>query len=683
MLCQVFLLPNYYYFSAMLDYDHKTTLFSQIENRLSNVLYSRQGEKRCGGCQVEEIVPLLPLLVLCTGLSLLVVSKRLAGGAYSAHISLSSALLGLASAVYLIYAARSDSLEIRFDNWAPVPEYAGSLFYRVDSWSALFAVLALATILAALLLRTRLSLVFPGRGTWADVLLLALGVVFINLVSANSAMPLVGSWILLGLVAYAGAVASSERAEARIGAQSALVMSCVSGSLLLLVMIVLGRVTGDGAAFSAASHGQVSLPIFVLLLLALATYAGLFPLNLWVTELGGLPSSFAATSGILTGLASIYLLGRFYPIIDGDVAPTFTIILIAVGCASVAYGAISSWVEPDFLRLLRHLATIELGYAFIAIGLGVPAALGAATLIAANLALSGGAVALYVLELRSRGIGGEDSLASRSPVELILALLACASLIGSPPLIGFFARWMLYNAAIETGYGVVVLIGVVVSAVSIVPFLKSADHLLFSRSDLGWQHPKLHSLLSLSAVGVLQLPSLAMGLLPWMSLQHVVGPAVASALAAGAGPISLAMPGSIAVPDSVAALSSLTLAGDADHVGRLVALAAALAVAAPFGIAAKLYPFPLGRARLDFSHLRIASPPSATRDSLGGIRVALEIAALSLFRTFSPQHWISAFGGALEWLGTVLHNSTVRVEERYYFPALLLLGIALVFVFLS
>lgn len=26
MLCQVFLLPNYYYFSAMLDYDHETTL---------------------------------------------------------------------------------------------------------------------------------------------------------------------------------------------------------------------------------------------------------------------------------------------------------------------------------------------------------------------------------------------------------------------------------------------------------------------------------------------------------------------------------------------------------------------------------------------------------------------------------------------------------------------------------
>lgn len=622
-------------------------------------------------CWVGEAVLILPLVILCVGFVLLAISKVFAGGVFSAHISLLSAFLGFASCVNVWYLSRLRPLQYEIEGWDPVPGHPASVVYHADSWAALFAVIALATVLAAVLLRVRLSFVFPHRNAWGDALLLALGAVFTNLVFSASAIPLVSSWVFLGLLAYAGAVTSPGDSDDRDSAQSALAMSCISGSFLLVVAIMVGRALGYEAVFGDLGQGQVTFPVLVLLLFALATYAGLFPLHVWVTELGSLPSSLAATSSILAGVAAVYLLGRFRFMVDGAVASPFAVTLAALGCASAAYGAVSAWTTSDFKMLLRHLATVELGYAFVAIGLGSPLSLAAATLIAVNLVLSGGAVSLYVLELRSRGIGGETSLISRNPLELGLVLLAYASLVGAPPLLGFFAKWMLYNAAIVEGYGVVAMIVFGISSVSTVPFVKSMDHLLFSRSDLGWQHPELHSLLSLAAVGVLQLPNLAIGLLPWISLRRAFGPSIVSILSSGFGPFALAGPG------------SLSFLNGPDRSMYPSSLVAALAAIIPFAVAAVLYPLPLARSRFELSSEGAASLANAAGDHLAGIRVGLEIAALSLFRMFSPRPVLLALGSVMELLGRALHRFSTRVEEQYYFPALLLVGIATVFVFLS
>ncbi|MCL5959008.1 MAG: hypothetical protein M1358_06750 [Chloroflexi bacterium] len=607
---------------------------------------------------MEGIVAVLPILILCTGLVWLLGLKRLAAGAFSAPVSLFAAGLAFVSVLYGYYLARLQPLEFELTDWAPIPGQQASLLYRVDSWSSLFGGLALAAVLAALLLRTRIILAFPHRKTWTDVYLLALAAVFTHLVFSASAILIVASWICLGLVACAGSVSSAQQPEEREGAYQILWMTCLSGSALVVAAITLR--TGSGWWLGDLNAGTVGLPTFLLLLVALVAYSGQFPLHRWATDLGSVPSTFAASSSILTGVASIYLLGRLRAIIDPGANPGFAAILIAIGLISIAYGNVSAWVESDFKRLLRHLTMIELGFAFVAFGLGSPTALAAAALIVLNLVLSGGSVAFHVLELRSRGVAGETSPVSRSPLELLLSLLALASLAGAPPLLGFFARWILYNAAVEKGLGAVASIGFLVSALSIVPAFKWADQLLFSRSDLGWKHSESHSILSLSAVALLQVPGLALGLLPWPALRHVVLPALSATYGFG-----------ISLPTS-----------PINGLPTLVQVVTALAVVIPFGIAAKLYPLPLGRLRLSSTE-RIDQHSRPRERFYEGIRVALEMGAESVHRMFNPEYWLWFLGRTIDWMGTTLHRLSEHVQEQYYFPALLLLGIGVVFVFLD
>ena len=628
-----------------------------------------EGRIGVGVVPVEGIVPLLPMLILCAGFTLVLGSRRLARGTYSGHIALSASLLAFACTIYAYYLARSRILEVDLLEWAPVPGHTNSLLYRVDSWSALFAVLALATVLAAMLLRTRLWLAFPHRTTWTDAYLLGLGAVFTHLVYSASPILVTASWICLGLVACVGSISSSTEPEVRDAAHKTLVMTCVSGCALIAASISIGRVAGYSLGFANLSPGQISLPAFLLLVVALACYAGQFPLHVWATALGSVPSTFASAGSVVTGAASIYVLGRLSFVFDLDVNPGYAIILIAVGLASVAYGSASAWVESDINKLLRHICMVELGFAFVAFGLGSPAALVAAALIAINLFLSGGAVALHVLELRGRGVAGESSLLLHTPLEVALALAALASLVGAPPLLGFFARWILYNAAVDKGYGAVAVIGILASALSIVPSLKWADQLLFGRSHLrwsvGWRGLDRPSVLSLSAVGVLLLPGLALGLLPWLSLRHVVIPSLASAWAGAPVPLYSA------VFDSLGRLSTPIL------------IVTALGVLVPFGVGLALYPFPLGRWRLRASAIGLADQGAEPDDSQSGIRVGLEIGAQSIRRMFNPESGLWLLKQTANWVGAALFDLEEHVAEKYYFPALLLLAIGLVFVFLD
>ncbi|MBI2822754.1 MAG: hypothetical protein HYX74_11080 [Acidobacteria bacterium] len=611
---------------------------------------------------MEGIVPLLPILILVTGLMLVLGLKRLAGGTLSAHLSLFSAVLALCSVLYTYYQTRSQSVEFALGDWPMIPGQQLTLTYRVDSWSALFAGLALGTVLAALLLRTRLWLAFPHRTSWTDVYLLALAVVFTHLAYSASAILITASWICLGLVTCLGCATSSRESAVRAAAYKVLVITCLSGGALLAATVLIGRAAGFDATLIDLAPAQVSLPAFLLLVAALAAYAGVFPLHVWATDLGSIPSTFASAGSLLTGVAAIYLLGRTSFLFAPGPDSPFSTILLALGLASVVYGSISALVESDFKRMLRHVCTVEMGFAFVALGLGSAIALAAATLIAVNLCLSGGAVALYVLELRGRGIGGETSPISHSPLELGLALAALGSLVGLPPLLGFFARWMLYNAAVEIGYAAVAIVGVLASSLVAVPLFKWADHLLFSRTHPCWNQARRAGLLSLSAIALLQLPALAAGFLPWPSLQHVVVPALA---ASWAGEVyGEVFNGFARLP-----------------VG--VQVATALAVLLPFGVALKLYPFPIGQTRLRSSGSGATDQSAEPFDRPLGVRVSVQMAAESLSRMLNPEWAFWIVRRSFDAAGVGLFALSQRLEERYYFVTLVLLGIAVVLIFLG
>jgi NADH-quinone oxidoreductase subunit L len=276
--------------------------------------------------------------------------------------------------------------------------------------------------------------------------------------AANFFVLLVG-WGLVGLSSYLLIGFWHERPSAIAAAKKAFIINAVGDAAMALALFLLIQhahtLDFSGVFGQAVVLGEnswlINLVAAGLLVGALAKSAQI-PLHTWLPDAMEGPTPVSALIHAATMVtAGVYLIVRAHPLFEQ--APHVQQTAAGLGAATLlATGAIAL-VQTDIKRVIAYSTMSQIGYMFLAAGIGAYSAamfhLVTHAFFKALLFLAAGVV-IHALggEQDMRKMGG---LRRRMPRTFIAMLIGTGALVGLPPLAGFFSKDAIMAIAVSGG----------------------------------------------------------------------------------------------------------------------------------------------------------------------------------------------------------------------------------------
>lgn len=281
-------------------------------------------------------------------------------------------------------------------------------------------------------------------------------------------------WFEVMLIASFSLMALGGERRQLEGGLKYVVLNLFASALFLSAIAILYGLTGTlnmadiADRINEAQNPQLVTTTALMLFVAFGLKAGLFPLFFW------LPSSYhtppATVSAIFAGLLTkvgVYALMRVFTLIFiHDMAFTHTLLLV-IAAATMLFGVLGAVAAYNFRRLLSFHIISQIGYMVFGLALMTPLALTGAIfylihhiIVKTNLFFIAGLVERRCGTPNLRQAGG---LYQSAPFLAILFFIPAMSLAGIPPLSGFFAKFAVVKAGIESGFafytGVALFVG--------------------------------------------------------------------------------------------------------------------------------------------------------------------------------------------------------------------------------
>lgn len=277
------------------------------------------------------------------------------------------------------------------------------------------------------------------------------------LVTASNLLMMFIGWEGVGLCSYLLIGFWYEKESARKAGRKAFIVNRIGDFCFLIGMFLL--VSHAGTLHFALLEGVVdTLPGNVVFWIALSLFGGAvgksaqFPLYVWLPDAmeGPTPvSSLIHAATMVT--AGVYLIARLSFLYD--LVPGVGAIIAVVGAFTALFAATMALVHPDMKRILAYSTVSQLGYMFVAVGLGSYAAgifhLMTHAFFKGLLFLMAGSV-MHGLsgELNIFKMGG---LARSMPWTAAMAMIGGLGLAGIPPLAGFWSKDEILLATLREG----------------------------------------------------------------------------------------------------------------------------------------------------------------------------------------------------------------------------------------
>jgi NADH-quinone oxidoreductase subunit N len=151
-------------------------------------------------------------------------------------------------------------------------------------------------------------------------------------------------------------------------------------------------------------------------------------------------------------------------------------VLIALAIVSMTYGNLVALIQKDFKRLLAYSAIAHAGYSLIGILSMNPTGYAAAVFYALAYLAMTFTCFLVVVKVAPDGrdvpIAQLAGLHRRSPLLAMALMVGVFSLGGIPPTIGFTGKFLVFNAAMERGYFLLVLIAMINVVISLYYYIQ-------------------------------------------------------------------------------------------------------------------------------------------------------------------------------------------------------------------
>ena len=290
---------------------------------------------------------------------------------------------------------------------------------------------------------------------YMDVFVLAM----LILVLAGNTVFLIVGWAGVGLSSYLLIGFYYWRRSAVIAARKAFVMNVIGDIGMILGAFVLfvnyGQVTYL-KLFPALLHadgGMVELAAFLLLVGGIAKSAQL-PLHTWLPDAMEGPTPVSALIHAATMVtAGVYLVARFHPLYDATIYAHAAVAII--GAVTALFAASIALVQTDIKRVLAYSTMSQIGYMFLAVGIGAYSAglfhlLSHAFFKALLFMAAGNVIHALHDDQDMRHYGGLWHDMRRSSVTFLAGSLSLAGII---PFVGFFSKENVLGEAFSRGDG--------------------------------------------------------------------------------------------------------------------------------------------------------------------------------------------------------------------------------------
>jgi len=279
------------------------------------------------------------------------------------------------------------------------------------------------------------------------------------LVLGNSFVALYVGWEGVGLASYLLIAFWYTRPGAATAAKKAFIMNRIGDVGLLIAIFLMFATLGstqyaDVFGAAAALTGGVATALALLLLLGACGKSGQFPLQAWLPDAMEGPTPVSALIHAATMVtAGVYLIARCAPIYN--LTETGRTVVAIIGAVTLLIGCIIGCAKDDIKRVLAYSTVSQIGYMFLAVGLG-PAgyAVGILHLLThgffkAGLFLGAGSVMHGMddeVDMRKYG-----DLAKHMKITFATFTLGYLALIGFPFLSGYYSKDLIIEAALDQG----------------------------------------------------------------------------------------------------------------------------------------------------------------------------------------------------------------------------------------
>jgi multicomponent Na+:H+ antiporter subunit D len=198
----------------------------------------------------------------------------------------------------------------------------------------------------------------------------------------------------------------------------------------------------------------------VLIAAGLATKMGLLPFHVWMpAAYARAPVAAAALMAPLVTKVSAYALIRilFWVFAGGALASERVLLDLVgwAGAAAMVVGGLLALVQRDFRRLLAYSSIGQMGVVALGAAVANAAGMTGAIMHIASDALMKGILFLVagmaLIRYGVRNVEDLSRLRGRAPWAMAAIVVAGLSLVGIPPLSGFFGKWYVLGGAIEAG----------------------------------------------------------------------------------------------------------------------------------------------------------------------------------------------------------------------------------------
>lgn len=354
--------------------------------------------------------------------------------------------------------------------------------YRVDLFSQVFKVLLAMGLFLVVCLCADLAGVPDRRHGEFYLLLFGCNLGMMLLVSS---VHLLTIYVSLELSSYSLYLLTSLRRDTAAGIEAGLkyfLVGILSSAVMLFgIALLYGQLQAvylsDLAVVLPAALDQPLVAVGLLLTMGGFFFKlAVFPFHSWAPDVyQGAAHQVAAYIATASKVAAIAILMRTVALTAGA-GDYLAHVLVALSLVSMTVGNLAAIAQTDFKRLLAYSSIAHAGYVLIGLLSMNGAGYAAAIYYALAVVLLKFTCFLVLVRVSFDGADFQISrlagLHRRSPLLALALMLALFGLAGLPPTVGFTGKLLVFTAAVERGYLVLVVIAMLNVTVSLYYYLQ-------------------------------------------------------------------------------------------------------------------------------------------------------------------------------------------------------------------
>lgn len=415
---------------------------------------------------------LLPEIVLSIGACFLLVAPVLGSGGMGRGTSAKWAMMAVlaltfATVLACSYAVTNLTQSRGFGAMFALDPF--SIFFKL----LLIVVMALVTLLSDDFLRE------SRYSPWEYYSLLAFAL--IGMMFMVSGVHLITIYIgleLMSLSSYILAGYFKNEQKSTEAAMKYFVLGAVSSAILLYGISLIYGVCGSlnlmdiDRAMSTLITNDALMVGIMMLGAGLCFKVAAVPFHVWTPDVyEGAPTPITAFLSTASKTAAFAIFARIFYVGLNHFSLDWTNVLATVAALSMIIGNLAAITQDNIKRMLAYSSIGHAGYAMLGIiavsTTGVRAVLiYSLVYVFANLGIWATVLMLRRHEYAGERVDDFDGLHERAPLWAFAMVIFLLSLGGIPPTAGFIGKYYLFAAAVQSGFGWLAIIAVLMSAVS-------------------------------------------------------------------------------------------------------------------------------------------------------------------------------------------------------------------------